>query len=167
LSEENLITAERVRELVSYDPETGLFFWRQREHGPRAGTQTGKPRHDGYCRVFLDGRSYLAHRLAWLITYDVWPAVDVDHIDGNPSNNRIANLRSTSRSQNLYNQKLPVNNKTGRKGVCFDPARGLYAAYITVGKKRIPLGRFAKLETAIEVRAEAEKKYHGEFARAV
>lgn len=143
---------------LRYDPLTGVFSWRISKRGHRragdvAGSLTGK----GYWRVKVCQVAYLAHRLAWAMHYGVEPAGEVDHRDGNPLNNRIANLRLATRQQNCENVK--------GAGVRFEAERGKWLARICVKRRQINLGRY---DTEAEARAayEAAKVAHrGDFAR--
>ena len=100
-----MVSAERLRELLHYDPETGIFRWRNWRTGPAKET-AGRP-SQRYLQIQVDGRRYQAHRLAILYVTGVWPPDVVDHIDGDGFNNRIANLRSATKSQNLHNRRNP------------------------------------------------------------
>ncbi len=114
------LTAERVREVLDYDPETGVFTRRTRS-GPRVwvGDVAGFKRPDGYMQIKIEARAYLSHRLAWLWVTGEWPVYGIDHIDGVKDNNRIANLREADQSLNAQNLKRArVNNKaSGLLGV--------------------------------------------------
>lgn len=112
------LTAERVRELLNYDPETGGFTWRVYRGGfATAGARAGRPSTFGHIEISVDRRRYKAHRLAWLVTHSEWPAGGLDHINGNPSDNRICNLRLATQSQNTANTRVRSDNKVGIKGV--------------------------------------------------
>jgi hypothetical protein len=119
-----MITYERVHELLDYDPKTGIFTWKVGRGGRRFGRVAGNKRSDGYIKIQIDGRSYLAHRLAWLYIYGYLPEHDVDQIDRDPSNNRIDNLREVSRTCNLRNCGNHSSNTSGVKGVSFHKQRG-------------------------------------------
>ena len=100
----NDLTAERLRELLNYDPDTGEFRRCTSRGGAAAGTLAGCPGGPGSYRIIrVDRVIFLAHRLAWLHSYGVWPTKDIDHIDGDKTNNRIANLREATRAQNVMN----------------------------------------------------------------
>lgn len=114
------LTAERLRELLSYDPETGIFrrvaTRRQVKSGDIAGSDDGK----GYWRIRVNGEKHRAHRLAWLYVNGAWPIDQLDHINGDKLDNRICNLREATNSENQQNRSLPKSNTSGRLGVHFD-----------------------------------------------
>ena len=142
-----LLTAERLREVLVYQPDTGEFY----RGDKKAGSLNA--RH-GYIYICVDYRHYRAHRLAWLYMYGKWPDGDIDHINSNRSDNRIANLRDVSRSFNLLNAVGMTNSSTGIKGIHLQK-NGRYHAYITVDKRRTNLGYFASLEEAVAARQKA------------
>lgn len=107
------LTAQRLRELLNYDPETGLFTWLARPNRRiRIGASVGTPKERGVLQTRIGGYLYRLHRLAWLYVYGVWPNHDIDHIDGNPSNNAIVNLRDVTRSVNLQNRREAMGHNT-------------------------------------------------------
>lgn len=112
------LTAERLREVLSYEPSTGLFRWRVRlSNRTRVGAVAGCREDDGYILVGVDGRLYGAHRLAWLYMHGEWPAHGVDHRDTDPSNNRIGNLRPATQAQNMQNlRRAHRDSKSGYLG---------------------------------------------------
>lgn len=153
------LTAERVRELLDYDPETGIFTRRTDRGSHKAGTVAcfKKPNH--YLGVSIDDKQYLAHRAAWLHYYGKWPDHFIDHIDGNRSNNRIANLRDVPATINQQNQKRPQwNNKVGMLGVM--ATRGGFVARIFVEGKAIHLGQFPTAELAQAAYLGAKRAIH-------
>jgi hypothetical protein len=112
------LTAERLRELLHYDPETGVFVWRVRCGHALPGAVAGGVDYTGYHYIKLDTRRYGSHRLAWLHTYGAWPSDSVDHVNGAKADNRIQNLRDVPRRVNMQNQKKPhTNNVAGFLGV--------------------------------------------------
>jgi hypothetical protein len=160
------LTAERLRELLHYDPDTGVFTRRVRTaHLAQVGAVAGSFDKHGYVCINLIGLSFKAHRLAWLYVYGTWPVEHLDHINGKTADNRISNLRDVCVSQNLMNSALSRANKTGFKGVWFDAKRNNWQAYITVYKNRIRLGRFNSADEAAAARVEAEARHFGEFSR--
>jgi len=114
-----MLTQERLKELLEYDPETGVFVWLQTtSNRVKVGSVAGCRRRDGYLLIRLDGKLYLGHRLAWLYVHGEWPANVIDHIDQNKSNNAISNLRDTSMAVNGLNKDKPRrHNTTGFMGV--------------------------------------------------
>ena len=162
-----MLTAARLRELLSYDPDTGVFRWRVSRPGTRGiGSIAGASDGQGYHQIGIDGRIYRDHRLAWLYMTGEWPADDVDHINRDRGDCRFANLREATRSQNNANAKRPSDNTSGYKGVSFDKRRGRWHAYISHGGRRKNLGMFDTAVAAYEARLAAAARLHGEFARA-
>lgn len=165
---ERKLTAERLREVLCYDSETGVFTHRvtrssRAVQGRVAGT-TEKQR--GYVRIRIDQKDYWAHTLAHLYVTGDWPEEDVDHVNGHKGDNRWENIRKASRSQNNANMGIPRHNTSGVKGVAWDRAKGMWRAQIKVSRKQIWLGYFRDIEDAKAAYAAAAHKYFGEFARA-
>jgi hypothetical protein len=115
-----VIEIDRLKQLVSYDADTGLFRWLvHRGTRGRSGNVAGNLNNKGYWRIPLDGRLYAAHRLAWFYVFGEWPKQNIDHINGIKTDSRIANLRDVSVSVNAQNQRRPMrHNKSGLLGVC-------------------------------------------------
>lgn len=172
------LTAEVVRELLHYDPDTGLFIWKERArrwfpHEDRwnawNSTFAGKPALTaiaGYCAGQILGVPVRAHRVAYLYMAGGWPRADVDHVNGVRTDNRWDNLREASRSQNCANTRIHRDNKSGFKGVVWSEPRQKWQARICVDGRTICLGRFNTLPEAREVYAVAAVKHFGEFAYA-
>ena len=109
----------------------------------RAGSIAGTTRKDGYCRINIDGRLYYAHRIVWKMHYGEEPPKYIDHVDGDPSNNRPDNLREATQSQNQVNAKKNMrSNTSGLRGVYWDDQRDKWHAGIMVDYCRFHLGRF-------------------------
>lgn len=144
------ITAERLRELLDYDPETGIFTWKKpASNRCKAGDVAGAVNSLGYIYLTLDWVKYRAHRMAWLYVYGEHCDLEVDHINGIRSDNRIANLRKATRAQNMLNQTiLNPNTKSGVTGVK-ETGSG-FSASVSFGTKKINLGVFQSLEAAID-----------------
>ena len=136
-----ILTQSRLKELLHYDSETGLFTW-LRKHGTKAKmSQAGYVNERGYVDISVDGKNYRAHRLAWLYVNGNFPIGVIDHIDGDKENNRINNLRDVHNSVNLLaHRKLNSNNTSGFKGVHKNP-KG-WRAEVTVRGKLICLGTY-------------------------
>lgn len=158
-----VITAERARELLAYDPDTGILTWRiSRGNGVCAGAIAGRVNAGGYRQVTCDNRMYLAHRLAWLIHTGEWPtSEDIDHINRENDDNRWTNLREATHAENGRNRKLSSNNKSGVSGV--HQCNGRWIARIKIDGRHTHLGSFKELGEAAAVRKAAEQKYYGEF----
>lgn len=132
------ITRERLGELLSYDPETGVFTRLVHRGSERAGSMAGSPTPDGYLQITVDRRVYRVHRLAWFYMTGEWPKNQIDHIDLNRTNNRWSNLRDATNAQNNANKRIPVTNTTGFKGVRRD--RGdKYRAEVRFNGKKISI----------------------------
>jgi hypothetical protein len=160
-----MIDIERVKSQLDYDPQTGIFIWRD---GPRQRSKTNiagaiNVRH-GYRYICIYRKPILAHRLAWAMTTGEWPENDIDHIDRNRDNNAFANLREATRSQNLGNSGLKTTNTSGFKGVCFFKPKGLWRARITFNYREIHIGYFASPEAANKAYEAKAKELFGEFA---
>ncbi len=151
------LTAERVRDLVQYEPSTGLFVWRG---GPRKGKIAGSVNAIGYVQIRFGKVGFSAHRLAWLYAHGEWPAEDIDHINGIRNDNRIANLRPVSRRVNLQNIRAPRsdNRSSGMLGV---EARGRrFRARIQVDGAVVSVGTFATAAEAHIAYVEAKRQLH-------
>lgn len=161
------LTAERLRELLDYEPTTGKFRWRARDN-PRwdvghAGKEAGSPHSEGYIKVQIDGRRYYAHRLAWLHVHGTWPEPQIDHINRNRSDNRLANLRPATQSQNQSNAAMPISQASGVRGVLWNGRK--WVAKITVKRQPIHIGCFDDLAAARAARSAVAKQHFGEFAQ--
>lgn len=157
------ITLRRLRELLFYDPASGHFQWKvQNNGGRRIGKKAGNLNLDnGRWYINVDGRSYLANRLAWFYVHGQWPVLDIDHKDTDKTNDAFCNLREVSRSVNLQNQRRArKDNKLGVLGVYWHERDQRYLANIKVGDRRIFLGSFRDLEPAKEAYLSAKRKYH-------
>lgn len=160
------MTQDELKRYLRYDPETGEFVHLVARWNVVVGSRAGCMSHDGYWRITINQRSYYAHQLAWLYVHGVLPAM-VDHRDLDPSNNRIDNLRPSSKATNGWNRGMPSNNTSGFKGVHFEKYTGRWLAFITANGKRKNLGRFETAELANEFRQLAVEMLHGEFAHGV
>jgi hypothetical protein len=156
---------ERLRELLSYDPVSGVISWRVPGPGRRRGN-AGHQVPGGYLHIGIDRKVHYGHRIAWALHYGAWPDALIDHIDGNPANNCIENLRTATRAQNNRNKKIGSLNTSGIKGVRWDAPTKKWRAQIKVDYKTIWLGNFDTKEDAARAYLSAAEKHFGEFARA-
>ena len=161
--------------IASYDAETGVFTWKRRLgsdwqtnawNGKWAGKVAGYPGTRGYIVVSYLKKAYRAHRLAWLYVHGgQLPSLQVDHVNGDTADNRIVNLRLATCAENQWNARRRVDNSSGRKGVSFDQASGLWTAQIRINGKRKWLGRHATPEIAHAAYVDAAKEHFQSFAR--
>lgn len=160
-----MITQKRLKELLHYDPITGVFTWRVRRGGRAvAGSVAGTIGKDGYVRIFVDGVSQYAQRLAFLYMEGRFPPVISEHRNLNPSDNRWENLRPATHSQNGMNKPARSDNKLGVKGV-IKTKSGKFQSEIGFAGKRVYLGLFSTLAEASAAYDAAADVHHGEFAR--
>jgi hypothetical protein len=163
-----VITRDRLNHLLTYDPETGNFTFLPRADcefaTPRAaaifrakceGKVAGWRHSAGYISIKIDGAEYLAHRLAWLWHTGQLPDDEIDHINGNRADNRLANLREVTKLENSHNQSLRVTNTSGTNGVF--PSRGRWRAEIVTEGKSVYLGEFRTQAEGVAARRGAEK----------
>jgi hypothetical protein len=156
-----MLIAERLRELLDYDAQTGVFTWKVRTSirtavGMRAGGVGGP----GYWMISVDSKRYYGHRLAWLYVFGEWPKDgEIDHINGDRIDNRISNLREVSRSKNNENKREPLpNNKSGYLGVFRKRSR--WTSRIRVNGKTHSLGGFDTPEAAHAAYLSAKRILH-------
>jgi HNH endonuclease/AP2 domain len=161
------ITTERLRELLEYDHETGIFTWKLTRNGkaPRKSQAGHISKESGYCLLGIDRRLYRAHQLVWLWETGEWPNSELDHINRNRSDNRFSNLRLATSRQNKVNGPKLSTNTSGFKGVSFNKQRNKWIAQIKVPGKNLALGYFLTPEEAHAVYCEIAKELHGQFAR--
>lgn len=158
------LTVERLRSLLDYNPETGSMVWKISSNSRmHVGAEAGTIAKTGYRIVCIDYKQYLAHRLAWFYVYGSWPK-EIDHIDRDRSNNKLANLRLATRSQNNMNTKRRSDNKSGVTGVTWHKGSQKWRATIHKGGKQVQVGMFATIEEAAKAYQEAANEMHGEFA---
>lgn len=168
----NDVSVEYVNIRLRYDHITGKLFWKplpedfnsrwKQYNGKHAGKEAGNITDQGYMNVYLDGRNYKAHRLAWLLHYGEWPPADLDHISGIRTENYIINLRLATRSENLFNMRTRRN---GLKGVTI--SNGNWLARISSNGKTKHLGSFRSEQAAHNAYCKAAVTDHGSFARTI
>ena len=155
------ISADRLRELLHYDPSTGIFVWRV-NHGVsvKAGMQAGYLSDYGYIRIRVDGFRSSAHRLAWLYVYGRHPNGEIDHINRVRDDNRLCNLREVTRSQNQQNTLLQSNNTSGFKGVSWSKKVNRWQAHIYIKGSHKYLGYYDSAEDANAAYVKAASEIH-------
>lgn len=162
-----LPSLEFVSPLLDYNADTGIFHWKtDRGFSPRAGNVAGCKKKSGYVVIQVSGTAYPAHRLAWLLSFGVAPPDEIDHVNGDKADNRLANLRLASRAENTRNVGIKRTNTSGVKGVGFHFQSGKWRARIHAGGKRIHLGLFSDQASAHAALEAARQQYHGEFSHA-
>lgn len=160
------LTAERLQELLNYDPSTGIFRWRVRRGGKASvGAEAGKFTQ-GHRQIRIDGVLYYAHRLAWLWVTGEWPLNQIDHRNGEKADNRISKLRLATNTQNQYNVGPQRNNKSGFKGVAWHKGARKWVASIQHSGRSTHLGVFDDPVDAYEAYRRAAAATQGDFARA-
>ena len=156
------VTAQRLRELLEYAPETGFFYWRQQRGSAGIGSEAGTSHSTGYRLIGIDRQYYYAHRLAWLHVHGEHPAGDIDHVNGIPTDDRITNLRQCSRRENARNTRR--RNASGFKGVSRSSPRR-WRARIRLASERIYLGSYETAEEAARAYDAAARHHFKDFAR--
>ena len=155
---------EILREVLTYDPDTGVFRWLVRVSSHRdAGDVAGNKNKRGYWKIVYGGKIYAAHRLAWFFTYGVWPTENIDHINRVRTDNRIANLRLCSVAKNSFNMRRDRQNSSGYKGVYWHKKAKKYSAAVKLNRVSYYLGLFNTAEEAYKAYVNKAKQLHGEF----
>ena len=156
------LTAETLRGLLDYDPETGEFRWRvNRGNRIKVGAAAGTVSSNSYAVIKINGMPFKAHRLAWMYAYDTWPNHDIDHINSDKRDNRIKNLRDVTRSVNMQNQeRAQKDNKSGLRGVSWNKNKKRWEAGISVNGRNEYLGSFDTTEAAHAAYLAAKLRLH-------
>jgi hypothetical protein len=167
MAREDNISIEELRNALDYCPDTGVLRWKYRPdvsphiNSRDVGKEAGNRHHSGRIYLGFRGRLIGAHRAAFAIFYGRWPNGQIDHINRDPKDNRISNLREATNSQNMCNRSPESTNRLGVKGV--RPSGGSFNARITINKKYIDLGSYATIEEEKAAYDSAAEKYHGDF----
>ena len=160
------LTQARLKELLHYNPLTGVFTWlKPLRNGVRPGSVAGCVHQQGYVQIAMFGRSYRAHRLAWLYVHGTWPKAELDHINGIRGDSGISNLREATRAENGRNLSRNTRNKSGFRGVCWEPVRRRWRAAIGFEGRIISLGRFTTAKDASVAYEAKATELFGEFKR--
>jgi len=145
-----MITQSELKELLDYNPETGIFVWKthlkqsNKYEGDSAGCLSG----GGYIAIQIKGVRHYGHRLAWLYVYGKFPDKELDHINRDKADNRISNLREVTRSENMQNVGLRKDNTSGESNISYRKDRNKYRAFVTENNKYKSLGHFETIEEA-------------------
>jgi hypothetical protein len=163
-----MVTLDQVKQILDYDPETGIFRWKYSpspfvKANDIAGCIKNGP-NGGHRSIKINKKSYFAHRLAWLVVTGEWPEFDIDHINGKRDDNRYSNLRLATKAQNNHNRSINKNNKIGYKGVHLHKQSGKWKAQIAHNGKKKHIGLYATPEEAHKAYCEYADKLHGEFS---
>ena len=147
-----MLDLQYLKTVLDYDSNTGVFTHRT-TRSPKAfpGAKAGRINTNGHRQIGLDGERYMAHRLAWFWVHGIWPSDEIDHINGNRDDNRIRNLRSATRKQNMENQALHCNNASGFRGISWHKANEKWTAYVNHNGKRFYLGIYSSVTEAVAV----------------
>ena len=161
----NALTAAKLKDILRYDPATGLFHWRIVVPRCRLNPAAGSLNSHGYRQIKIAGRLYKAHRLAWLYMTGDWPSGLIDHADRNKDNNRWANLRAGTKALNAANSKRRSTGVSGYKGVSWDTKNEKFRATIKSGGSFRHLGYFDSARDANRAYARAAAAIFGIFSR--
>jgi hypothetical protein len=156
---------DTLKSLLSYEPDTGVIRWIAKGKGKIKKKAAGTLLHSGYLGICIGPKRWQAHRIAWALHYGNWPKEQIDHINGDKTDNRACNLREATNSQNGKNLGLSKANASGCKGVSFEKYTGRWKASIRVDGKSISIGRFSDIQDAIAARKVAEQYHFNEWNR--
>lgn len=154
-----MITQDRLKQLLHYNPDTGIFTRLKANRKLTIGSPCGSVGKDNRVMISIDNKNYRAHRLAWLYIYGEFPELEIDHINGNASDNRICNLRSVSHKVNLQN-RVSFTKHNSVKYIGVTKNRNRYGAQIKIDGVRVWLGTYDTPEEASEVYLKFKRQYH-------
>ena len=158
-----MLTQAELQSLFDYNQETGIFTRKLSTSNVKSGTVAGYKNNDGYIKISINYKSYLAHRLAWIYVYGKLSKECIDHINGIKDDNRISNLREASRQENNFNRKKSTKSSSDYKGVTWNKRDKKWRAQCTFNKKVIQIGSFDNAEKASEAYQNFVKVLHGNF----
>ena len=169
---DNSLSAEYLRSILDYDPESGVFVWKHRadrnvQWNTRwPGQMAGRVAGDGYRQIQINGKLCMASRLAFLYVHGFHPPAEIDHKNRIRDDNRIANLRPAERWQNQVNKGTPGTNTSGFQGIVRHKQSGKWQAQIRYNGRRHYLGLFTDLADACTTYCDAARVLHGDFSNA-
>ncbi len=158
--EKILLTQARLKKLVTYNKDMGIFYWGENQSPKKRNKPIGKIKEGKYQQITIDKRTYPAHRLAWLYVYGYFPENLIDHINRKKHDNRIINLREATHQCNVRNSNVNKNSITGVTGVLWNKSSKCFMAQITVNREHIHLCGTDSFAYAVYRRWEAEKEYN-------
>jgi len=153
-----MLTQDRLKELLTYNPDNGHFVWRESRGNISAGYRAGSIER-GYEIIGIDRKPYRAHRLAWLYVYGEFPIQEIDHINHDRADNRIDNLRCVDRAENAKNKRIADSSYSGVSGVSWYKNIRRWVARIKVNGKDVYLGTFTDFDKAVDTMGKAKKEY--------
>jgi len=152
-----ILNQAKLKARFNYNSDTGAFTRRMANNQTKPA---GALNHDGYVIFYLDNRRYLAHVLAWLYVHGEMPVLEIDHINRDKADNRIANLRQVTRSEQCQNKDMQSNNTSGVTGVSWHKTKQKWSAHIKLMNVKRHLGYYLDKESAIFARKQAEQMHH-------
>lgn len=168
----NCISPERIREVLDYDYENGALRWKGRPtarpswNARFTGKIAGhKDKTTGYMAIRIDGKLFLAHRVAWAHVYGEWPEDEIDHRNRVGADNRLLNMRPATRNDNLGNRSVPINSKSGIKGVSWDSKKKKWMVRVTRQGVRYYFGTYSSIDEARKASDAGMKNVYGEYAK--
>lgn len=160
-----MVTQQELKKWLHYSPIVGTFEWIRKGRRIQLYSLAGAVDHkSGYVTIGFKGKIYRAHTLAWLYMTGEWPSMDIDHRDGDKTNNAFANLRLATKSQNSWNARTVCTSSTGIKGVLYDKKIKKWRAVLSAYGKKVHVGLFKTAEEAAEAVRVRREELHGEFA---
>jgi len=161
VGEKEVIDQETVKKLFHYDAESGMLIWRfGNGRNVKPWQEVTAKNGNGYYTAKIHGKSYLAHRLAWLYVHGSFPNKYIDHKNRIRNDNRLCNLRDVNTTDNAQNISLPNHNKSGYIGVSWIKSHNCWTVYVKVNKKNKWLGYYKNLDDAVAARKAGEKQYY-------
>jgi len=157
------LNQELLKELVDYNPDTGVFAWKKIRRGVSCNKKVGTVKPNGYIVVLINRKLYRLHRLAWLYMTGKWPDNEIDHINGNRADNRFCNIRQATKAENNWNKKVRKDSTTGIKNVLYYPNYQTYYVKITANNVSHSFGPFKTKDEAASVAKEKRIEIHKNF----
>jgi hypothetical protein len=157
---------EDLKAALHYDKATGVFRWRhsQRRNSIKPWSVAGAlTKRQGYIEIWINKKIYKAHRLAWLYVHGSIPSEHIDHVNGDKADNRIENLREANNTTNHWNEVIRATNLSGHKGVWWHKQSGKWEAACRIGGKQKTVGRFERIEDAVEAVKKFREQHHGQY----